>query len=186
MERLSFRKIARTATLMALPLAAGVACGETVYPPEQTNTQLSTDTTPTPTSTVSDPKETETQRPYGVNQPLVDKVVNNFGGAVVVTVQGLDADMKMLVRFQRVDIPDLQKRNVDDDSMVLTQNQSGTIFAASSCFGEFAVSISLDDGYSFNSIPIPDIHTRIMQNTFKLQPDCTRPIQITFPKVQTY
>ena len=166
MERLSLGKIARAATLVTLPLTAGLACGNETIPLAPT----------------SIPGPTETLHPYGASQDTVDKVVNKFGGAVVFTAEGLAAGETMIVDFQRVDIPKSQRLLIDDDSVQLTRVNNRTIFAATSCKGRYSVSVSLDNGESHTILPIPNIKTRVPQDTFELRPDCTRPVTFTLQK----
>lgn len=148
---------------MALPLAAGFAC--------------SSKETVTPAAT-SIPTPTKEDRPYGGSQDIVDKVVDRFGGAVIFTAKGLDPNEKMIVNFERVDIPESQQQDIDSENMEIGNNQT-TVFAATSCKGKFSVSVSLDEGRSYTILPVPDIVTREPLETFELKRDCTRPITFT-------
>jgi hypothetical protein len=169
MERPRMKSLLKTATLATLPIAAGLACGN--------EKQIAPNNIPTNGS------ETETNAPYGSIQPAVEDIVDRFGGAVIFTAFGINNGERMIVYLTRVDLPEAQRKEFDNDYIVLTKNENSisALFPATSCDGEFELSVTMDEGKTYSVLPVPNINTRIPSETFTLLDDCTRPITFSLP-----
>ena len=162
----------RTFAAVVLPVAAAIGVG--------CNTEQK-DITPTATSQTH-----ETPVPVFGGDEIMQQIVEKFGGVVAFSVTGYDKDLKMTVKFDRLDVSNSQQQEVDHDTQYLTPAQAESVdgpiyslFAATSCDGKYRISVSLDDGKNFTALPVPDLSTRVPSTTFELQKDsCIRPVTI--------
>ncbi|MDP3973728.1 MAG: hypothetical protein Q8P92_02750 [Candidatus Daviesbacteria bacterium] len=102
-------------------------------------------------------------------------------GIILVAPENVDLDI--WIRFQRVDIVDNERMEQDLETVKLTPQQSKnyTIFLATACNGKYQISISLD-GEDYTNLPLPDLNTGVLKETFFLRPSCTRPVTVSFEK----
>lgn len=109
---------------------------------------------------------------------IYDRARQRNLGFVLVALENIEEEVK--VNFTRVDIN--SGSDELDHQEILAAPGTDSIFVATSCTGRYRIQISFIGG-EYQSIPVPDLFTRELRNTFTLRPSsCSRPIIVIFPK----
>ncbi len=158
-------------TIIALSsLACGIRQGQSFSP----------DIPITPTAT---PLEPDLQRFMNSDpsfKEIYEKARARNYGVVLLWPENVSSDT--WIRFQRMDLSASERSEVDLETIKITPDQKiYQIFLATSCSGEYQLSVSLD-GENYSHLPLPDIKTGISKDTFFLRPSCLRPVTLSFEK----
>src|SRR3989344_1920307 len=138
MERFTVGRISRAATLLALPFAATISgCRDGFENNATSNDQLLT----------SVPSETPTT---GTRQELIDKAKEKGIGLVFITIEGYKPSDNMVLQLNRVD-GDADAQN-SLDTQIVNVTSPMHVLGASSCEGEYELSISLDKGETYSPV----------------------------------
>ncbi len=161
------KRILQGLFLASLPLAAGFgACGESSEAKETSPDALkSAEVKSTPTKTTEQKKD-----------EAIHAMVSQFGGAVVLRVNGLTSSNGLDVEFTRTDIPSQQWTVLDHRKFHLTSNMA--IIPATSCEGTYQFAIPGDQGRSSTTLIMEDSFGN-RSDTFNLDPaTCTQTVTV--------
>ncbi len=171
----AFNHTARNAVLTSLPVLATFfnSCGDG-----------SGHEVPTPL-----PAQTKSENSKLTRESIIEKARAKNMGVVFVSIENYESGFDLDLQFERVDNKgesedediDLQVQNVNSTLGGPNLEPINTVFLASSCTGEYKISISFDKGNTYKTVGNMGKDGQL-HDTFKLNANCIEELYITTPK----